>query len=101
MAKVQVEVLSAFAEALGMPKASEELIPDPGEGHDQTVRDVVERLAAKYRYFGEEAFDHNTHALTGMVAIFHNGSALDLSGGLETVLKDGDILTFVPVIAGG
>ncbi len=101
MAKVRVEVLSAFAEALGIPSASEESIPDPEEGHDQTVRDVVERLVAKYRYFGEEAFDRRTRLLTGTVAIFHNGSALDLSSGLEAVLKDGDTLTFVPVIAGG
>lgn len=101
MAKVRVEVLSAFAEVLGIPSVSEESIPEPDEGHGQSVRDLVERLAAKYRYFGGEAFDRNTHQLTGTVAIFHNGSALDFSSGLETVLKDGDVLTFVPVIAGG
>ncbi len=101
MAKVRVEVLSAFAEVLGMPSASEELIPEADEGHGLSVKDLVERLAAKYHYFGDEAFDGNTHQMTGTVAIFHNGSALELSSGLETILKDGDTLTFVPVIAGG
>jgi len=101
MAKVRVEVLSAFAEVLGIPSASEESIPESDEGHGLSVKDLVERLAARYQYFGDEAFDRNTRELTGTVAIFHNGRALELSSGLETKLKDGDTLTFVPVIAGG
>ena len=98
---MRVEVLSAFAEVLGMPNAIEEAIPEADEGHGLSVRQLVERIAARYKHFGDEAFDRDTHQLTGTVAVFHNGSALELSTGLETILKDGDTLAFVPVIAGG
>jgi molybdopterin converting factor small subunit len=101
MAKVRVEVVSAFAEALGIPSESEELIPEPDAGDGRSVKDLLERLAAKYRYFGDVALDRDTRELTGTVAVFHNGRALELSNGLETELSDGDTLTFVPVIAGG
>lgn len=101
MDKVRVEVMSAFAEALGLPSASEESIPEPDGGDARSVKGLLERLAAKYQYFGEMAFDRDKRELTGTVALFHNGRALDLSSGLETELNDGDTLTFVPVIAGG
>ena len=101
MAKVRVEVLSAFAEALGMPSSSEEFIAEPDGDGVRSVRELLERLAAKYQYFGDMAFDRDMRELTGTVAIFHNGRALELSNGLETKLNDGDTLTFVPVIAGG
>ena len=101
MAKVHVEVLSAFAEALGMPSSSEESIAEPGGECGRSVKELMERLAAKYRHFGDMAFDRDKRELTGTVAIFHNGRALDLSSALETQLNDGDTLTFVPVIAGG
>ena len=101
MARVRVEVVSAFAEALGVPSASEESIPGPDRVDGRSVKDLLQRLAAKYPYFGDVAFDRNTHALSDTVVIFHNGRSLDPSSGLETVLNDGDTLTFVPVIAGG
>ena len=101
MAKVRIEVLSAFAEALGIPGASEEFVPDTDAADARSIRSLLARLAAKYQYFGDMAVNRETHELTGTVAIFHNGRSLDPSNGLETNLDDGDTLTFVPVVAGG
>ena len=101
MSKVRVDVVSAFAEALGIPSTSEEVIPEHDGGSDQSVMAFLERLAVRYQYFGDTVFDSNTQKLTGGVMIFHNGRDLELLDGLETKLSDGDTLTFVPVIPGG
>lgn len=101
MDKVRVEVLSAFAEALGIPATSEEAISEPESQDDKSLRGLLIRLAARYQCFGETVFDSNTQALTGKVLIFYNGRDIELLDGLETRLSDGDTLTFVPFIVGG
>lgn len=101
MGKVRVEMVSAFAEALGMPGTSQETVPEGEDGGDKSVRALLNRLAARYQCFGETVFDSSTQMLTGKVIIFHNGRNLELWDGLETKLSDGDSLTFVPFIVGG
>ncbi len=101
MGKVRLEVLLALAETLGMAEASEEAIAEPGNGSDSSVRDLLIRLAGRYQRFSQTVFDIDTRRLTGQVAIFFNGRPLELVNGLETRLKDGDTLTFVPLIEGG
>lgn len=98
---MRLEVMSAFAETLGMPGTSEEIISEQETGGDKSVRSLLNRLVTKYQYFGETVFDSNTQKLTGRVIIFYNGRDLELSDGLETKLGDGDTLTFVPFIVGG
>ncbi len=96
-----MEVMSAFAEILGMPGTSEEIISEQETGGDKSVRALLNRLAVKYQCFGETVFDSNTQKLTGRVIIFYNGRDLELLDGLEAKLSDGDILTFIPFIVGG
>lgn len=101
MGKVYLEVLPSLAETLGIEGTSEEVISDQENDGDRSVRDLLNRLGAKYQRFGQIVFDINTQKLTGKVVIFFNGRALELVNGLETELNDGDTLTFVPLIEGG
>ena len=101
MAKVRLEVLPALAETLGIDGTSEEVISDQEIEGGNSVRELLNRLGARYQRFGQMVFDINTQKLTDRVAIFFNGRALELVNGLETKLKDGDTLTFVPFIEGG
>ena len=99
MGKLNIEVLPSLAEALGMESTSEEGIADSDSGF--SVKDLLERLCARYRRFGEIVFDPRKQELTGQVVIFVNGRHLELVDGLKTRLADGHTLTFIPYIEGG
>ncbi len=101
MSKVRLEVLPALAETLGIEDTSEEVISDQEIEGDKSVRDLLNRLGARYQRFGQIVFDINAQKLTGRVVIFFNGRTLEPVNGLETKLSDGDTLTFVPLIEGG
>ncbi len=101
MAKVQLEFLPSLAEALGIEQTSEALIPDTEIGNSRSLVSLLNRLGAKYPLFGQIVFDIQTQQLTGGVAIFLNERSVEAGSGLETRLRDGDKLTFVPVIEGG
>ncbi len=101
MSKVRLEILPALAETLGIEDTSEEVISDQGIEGDKSVRDLLNRLGARYQRFGQMVFDINAQKLTGRVVIFFNGRTLEPVNGLETKLSDGDTLTFVPLIEGG
>ncbi|MEE8470166.1 MAG: MoaD/ThiS family protein [Dehalococcoidia bacterium] len=101
MGKVHLYALPGLAETLGIERTSEEPIPDQGIGGDTSVRDILNRLCARYQRFGRIVFDMDAQKLTGRVAIFFNGRSLELVNGLESKLSDGDSLTFVAPIEGG
>ncbi len=100
-AKVHIDVLPALGEVLGMEAANEEAIPGPETGAAYSVKDLLNHLCTKYRRLGQIVFDCQTQKLTGQVVIFLNGRSLELVDGLETKLKDGDSVTFIPFIEGG
>ena len=101
MAKVSIVFLPSLAETIGIEVASNELISDREIEGDRSVRDILNRLGTKYYRFEKLVFDINAQKLTGRVIIFLNGRALEQVNGLDTILHDGDTLTFVPVIEGG
>ncbi len=101
MNKVRLKVLPSLAETLGMEETSEETSLDQGIEGSNSILNLLNRLGAKYQGFGQIVFDASTQKLTGKVAIFLNGRTLEAESGLNTELKDGDTLTFVPVIEGG
>lgn len=101
MGKVRLEYLPFLAETLGVEGIGEEIISGQEVERDTSVRDLLNRLCARYQRFGQIVFDINAQELTGRVVIFFNGRALELVNGLESKLSDGDTLTFVPLIEGG
>lgn len=99
--KVRLEFLPSLAETLGIEQKWEEVISEQGHNSITSVIDLLNRLAVRYPRFGELVFDVSTQKLTGKVSIFINNRHLTLVSGLETRLKEGDVLTFVPLIEGG
>jgi len=96
MAKIHLEALPALAEALGISGAAEEVLADR-----ENLRDLLNRLGARYHRFGEIVFERDAQRLTGQVIVFLNGRNVELLDGLETRLTDGDTLTFIPFVEGG
>lgn len=58
---------------------------------------LVERLGMRFR---EEVLDENG-MIKKNVKILVNGRDIDFLDGISTKLKDGDIVVFVPPVAGG
>ena len=63
-----------------------------------TVKDLLNNAATKHRKFIEAAFDLEKQKLTGDMAIVLNGHLLNA---LETKISEGDVVTLIPILAGG
>ncbi len=101
MSKVKVEFLSGLPEIVRLGKMDEEISIDDGKGGSGTVRNLLDRLALEYPRFGELYFDTQIQELNGRLSIFCNGRRLELANGLDTRLKDGDVIILMPPIEGG
>ena len=101
MAKVRLEFLSWLTGTLGEARAGKNGVVEVTTGKDTTVREVLGQMATAHPRFGELVFDAQTKKLSAKVAVFYNGQHLEFANGLNTVLKDGDVLTLLPPIEGG
>lgn len=101
MAMIRLEALPSLAETLGLEAISEEVVPDGVIAAGYSVRELLIRLSCRYRRLEQLLFDPRDHNLSGEMIIFLNGRSLGLRDGLETRLKDGDTLTFIPYVEGG
>ena len=101
MNKVRLEFLSWLAEIIDVERTSEGVILEVIVESGETVRDLFSQLAIKYPRFGQVVFEQKARKLNERVNIFLDGRLLEIFNGLETKLKDGDILTLVPTIEGG
>ena len=100
MINVKVEYLSGMPETLRLSQTEEDISIDDSKGV-ATVRNLLGELAAKYPRFNELFFDSASRKLNGRITIFCNSVRLELQNGLDTKLKDGDIVTLMPPIEGG
>lgn len=66
-----------------------------------TVRDLLEQITSQNQEFKRVLFDAKTGRLAGYIAVILNGRFLELAGGLETKLKDGDTIRVMPGFSGG
>ncbi len=101
MIKIHLEVQPTMAESLGMEAKTEVVISEQESNGNRSVKDLLNQISAKYQHFGNLVFDTNAQKLTGKALLFVNGRSLEPAKGLETKLKDGDMVTFVPLIEGG
>lgn len=101
MAKVRLECLSWLAGTINSTKNGKDGVVEIRTHKGESVRDVLAQMAITHPRFGELVFDANTKRLSSKVAVFYNGQHLELANGLDTVLKDGDVLTLLPPIEGG
>jgi molybdopterin synthase sulfur carrier subunit len=92
--KLRVKFLASLSELTGVLKTEVE-VPD-----GVTVRKLIDILTERYVKLREELLDERGN-LKPMYNILVNGRAIEWLGGLETRLKDGDEVVFIPPAAGG
>ncbi|MFH1485575.1 MAG: MoaD/ThiS family protein [Chloroflexota bacterium] len=100
MSVVKIEAFPWLSGTFGAPR-SDRLILEEEIEEGATTGDLLRNLAATYRKFGELAFDEETQNLSGHITIVLNGRLLELAGGLEARLKDGDSVLLLPAFDGG
>lgn len=65
-----------------------------------TVRQAIEQLSSSYEGIAERICDDEGQ-VRRFVNLFVNDTDIRVTDGLDTALKDGDVLSIVPAIAGG
>jgi molybdopterin synthase sulfur carrier subunit len=72
------------------------------EGETITVDTVLKTLAQRYgKPFIEYVYDRETTEVRGFLQFLVNGKSAKTMNGLETELKDGDVLAILPPVSGG
>ncbi|WP_457600053.1 ubiquitin-like small modifier protein 1 [Hydrogenivirga sp.] len=66
----------------------------------KSVREAIEKLEEQYPGFRERLLDENGE-LRRFVNLYLNDEDIRFLKGADTELKDGDVLSIVPAIAGG
>ncbi len=99
MDMVKLEAISWLTKAFG----EEERKRKWEEGLDgaTTVREFFLQLCDRYPKFAELVYDVSINDLRGVVSIVINDRLLELAGGLDAEIHDGDTLVLVPAFAGG
>ena len=98
--RVRIEVIPWLTSLLGSVASGrvilEERLP-PGA----TVRRVLVRLGEEHPSLGNVLFDRDTGTLGWQVSVVLNDRLLELAGGLDAELRDGDTVTLLPAFQGG
>jgi molybdopterin synthase sulfur carrier subunit len=69
---------------------------------ETTVSMVLKLLSKKYgNPFDDYVFDAKTGQVKGFLQFLINGKSTSTLNGLETPLKDGDVLAILPPVGGG
>jgi molybdopterin converting factor small subunit len=66
-----------------------------------TVRDLFKQLTDRYPKLKGMIYDPGDGALTGLVSVIFNNRVLELAGGLDAEIQDGDSVVLLPAYAGG
>ena len=72
------------------------------DGEKVTVGKVLEILAQRHgKDFAEYVYDAKTREVRGFLQFLLNGKSASTMRGLQTELKDGDVLAILPPVGGG
>jgi molybdopterin synthase sulfur carrier subunit len=67
-----------------------------------TIDKVLETLTQKHgKNFANYVYDAKTHCVRGFLQFLINGKSASAIMGLQTELKDGDVLAILPPVGGG
>jgi molybdopterin synthase sulfur carrier subunit len=67
-----------------------------------TVNSVLKRLSERYgKGFIEYVFDDKTGEVKGFLQFLVNGRSASTLNGLDTKLRNGDVLAIIPPVGGG
>ncbi len=100
MGRVQLEILPGISDVLDRQGMGHLVLEETIE-ESATIGDLMRKLASQYQAFGDIIFDSQTDKLSGYVAIALNDRFMEALEGLDTKIKDGDIIKLFAVIAGG
>ncbi len=96
--RVSVRFFTVLREITG----KKEEIVQFGVDERVTVNSLLRTLATRYgKSFAEYVFDAQTDSAKGFLQFFINGQSASAFNGLETQIKDGDVLAIVPPVGGG
>ena len=101
MGKISLELLSLLADELDETAGNTKIVLEVQNGDKTTVRDVLKEVARRYPRFANSVYDAKLDKLSERVSVFLNGDSLLEAEGLNTPLRDNDILTLLPMIEGG
>jgi molybdopterin synthase sulfur carrier subunit len=95
--KVTVDYLGSIKQTLGLKQAEQLELKN-----DASVRDLLFLLAEKYgEPFKKAVYEPKGLDLKPFHILSINGLLLNQLNGIETKLKDGDHIIFMPVVTGG
>lgn len=100
MGRIKLEILPGISEVLDRQGVGHLVLEETIE-EGATVGDLMRKLASQYQAFGDIIFDSQTEKLSGNVAMALNDRLVEALVGLDTQIKDGDIIKFFAVISGG
>jgi molybdopterin converting factor small subunit len=88
-----------MADRLGFDQPGPVILEEPLED-GESLRHLLTRLSGRFHHFSENLFDPETQALSSEVSLILNNH-VDLPRGMDTNLKNGDRILFLPILAGG
>jgi molybdopterin converting factor small subunit len=88
-----------MADRLGFDQPEPVILEEALED-EESLRHLLTRLSGRFDHFSENLFDPGTQSLSSEVTLIFN-SHIDLPQGMDTKLKDGDRVLFLPILAGG
>ena len=100
MSRIRLEIQPWISNVLDN-QAVGSLILDETIEEGATIGDLMRKLGSENQAFGDVMFDNDADKLSGNVIIVLNDRIVEALKGLETNMKDGDIVKLLPVIAGG
>ncbi len=99
MAALKVRLEFWMADRLGWGDPGPVVLEEPLQ-EGESLRGMLTRLAQRFGPSSEALFDPQTQSLSSEVTIVMNDH-INLPQGLDTTLKDGDRVLFLPILAGG
>ena len=96
--KVSVRFFTSLREIIGKKEETLEFSDD----EKVTVDTVLQMLSRQYAIgFVDYVYDAETHEVKGFLQFLINGTSSSTMKGLQTELKDGDVLAILPPVGGG